>query len=57
MTDINEMLKFYDENIDFKRYVDACVRTYGKDINHMLQQRITEQYYLYLTKKDDYKNE
>ena len=41
----NEMLKFYNENEDFKRYVDECVKAYGKDVDHMLEQGITEQYY------------
>ena len=50
MVDLNEMIKFYDTNADFKRYVDECVKTYGKDVHHMLQQGITEQYYLSLQK-------
>ena len=50
----NDMLKCYETNKDFKQYVDACVKTYGKDVNHMLQQRITEQYYQYVNKIGDY---
>lgn len=50
MIDINDMIKFYNNNEDFKRYVDECVKTYGKDVDHMLHQRITEQYYLSLQK-------
>lgn len=46
----NEMLKFYNENEDFKNYIDKCVKTYGKDVDHMLEQGITEQYYLSLQK-------
>ena len=52
MTNLNAMIKYYETNKDFKRYVDECVKTYGKDVNHMLQQGITEQYYLYLKEND-----
>ena len=52
MVDKNEMLKYYESNSDFKRYVDECVKTYGKDVDHMLQQGITEQYYLYLKENE-----
>ena len=52
MTDINEMLKYYETNKDFKRYVDECVKAYGKDVTHMLQQGITESYYRYLKEND-----
>ena len=48
MTDINEMLLYYESNKDFKRYVDECVKTYGKDVRHMLEQPITREYYQYL---------
>lgn len=50
MDRLNEMIKFYETNKDFKRYVDKCVKTYGKDVHYMLQQGITEQYYLSLQK-------
>lgn len=45
---IEEMQDYYNTNEDFKRYVDECAKTYGKDVNTMLQQGITESYYLYL---------
>jgi len=50
MTDINTLLKFYETNHDFKRYIDACVQTYGKDVHYMLETRTAEQYYLSLIK-------
>lgn len=48
MASLNELLKFYESNKDFKKYVDECVKTYGKDKNYMLQTRIAESYYDYL---------
>ena len=50
----NDMLKCYETNDDFREYVDKCVKTYGNDINHVLKQPITEQYYQYLNKIGDY---
>lgn len=46
--DKNELLKFYKENKDFKKYIDECVKTYGKDVDYMLQTRIAESYCEYL---------
>ena len=46
----NKLIKCYDTNEDFKTYIDKCVKTYGKDVDHMLEQGITEQYYLSLQK-------
>lgn len=54
MSDINDLIKCYNENKDFKDYVDKCVKTYGKDVDHMLRQPITDQYYQYLNKIGDY---
>lgn len=50
MTDINTMLKFYESNRDFKRYIDECVKTYGKDVHYMLETRTAEEYYKSLQK-------
>ena len=50
MVDKNAMLKFYETNKDFKRYIDECVKTYGKDKFYMLETRIAEEYYLSLQK-------
>lgn len=47
----NEMLKFYNENKDFKEYVDKCVKTYGKDVDYMLSTPIAKEYYEYLRKE------
>lgn len=44
----NELLMFYQSNKDFKKYIDECVKTYGRDVNYMLQTRIAESYYEYL---------
>ena len=46
----NEMYQFYLKNQDFKRYIDECVKTYGKDIQYMLSTRIAEEYYKSLLK-------
>ena len=45
MEKINEMLKFYEQNEDFKDYIDKCVKTYGKDITFMLSTPIAYEYY------------
>ena len=50
----NDLLKCYETNDDFKRYVDSCVRTYGRDVSYVLQQPITKQYYQYLNKIGEY---
>lgn len=50
MIDKNTLYQFYQTNKDFKRYIDACVKTYGKDVSYMLETRIAEQYYLSLQK-------
>lgn len=55
MASKNELLLFYQNNKDFKRYIDECVKTYGKDIDYMLQTRTAESYYEYL--KEETKNE
>ncbi len=49
---MNDLIKYYESNKDFKRYVDECVKTYGKDVNHMLQQGITQSYYIYLKENE-----
>ena len=56
MASKNELLLFYQNNKDFKRYIDECVKTYGKDIDYMLQTRTVESYYEYL-KEETEKNE
>ena len=45
METINELLTFYEENEDFKTYIDKCVKTYGKDIDFMLRTPIAYEYY------------
>jgi len=52
----NELIKFYENNKDFKKYIDECVKTYGKSVDYMLQTRIAESYYEYL-KEETEKNE
>ena len=51
MEKINELLKFYEQNEDFKTYIDKCVKTYGKDINYMLSTPIAHEYYKQLKEK------
>lgn len=45
MEGFNEKLKFYEENADFKQYIDKCVQTYGKDVSYMIQTPIADEYY------------
>ena len=45
MEKINELLKFYEQNEDFKTYIDRCVKTYGKDVDFMLRTPIAYEYY------------
>ena len=54
MIDINDMRKCYDTNEDFKTYVDKCVKTYGGNVDYVLQQTITQQYYQYINKIGEY---
>ena len=44
----NELMLFYQNNEDFKRYIDECVKTYGEDVNYMLKTKMAESYYQYL---------
>ena len=53
----NKLIKCYDTNEDFKTYIDKCVKTYGKDVDYMLDTPTAQQYYLYITKQGEYKNE
>lgn len=50
----NDLFKFYNDNADFKSYVDKCIKTYGGDIPYVLAQPITKEYYCYLNKIGDY---
>lgn len=45
-----EMKKAYFKNHDFKRYVDACMQSYDKTLEEVLELRITEKYYESLQK-------
>lgn len=47
----NELLKFYEQNEDFKTYIDKCVKTYGKDVDFMLHTPIAYEYYKQLKEK------
>lgn len=42
--DKNELRKLYRDDPDFRRYVDACVRTYGHDVDYTLEFAIVEEY-------------
>lgn len=57
MATYNELLKFYHSNEDFKRYIDDCVKTYGKDVSYMLKTKMAESYYEYLKEEMKNKNE
>ena len=53
----NVLLLFYQKNDDFKKYIDECVKTYGKDVDYMLRTKIAESYYEYLLEEMKNKNE
>lgn len=42
--DKNELRKLYRDDPDFRRYVDACIRTYGHDVEYALESPIVEEY-------------
>ena len=42
--DKNELRAMYRDNPDFRRYVDACVRTYGHDGEYALESPIVVEY-------------
>ena len=48
--DKNELRKLYRDDPDFRRYVDACVRTYGHDVEYALESPIVAEYARSLTK-------
>lgn len=47
---IDKMRKFYDENADFKHFVDANAKAYGKTVEFMLSTETTKQYFLSMQK-------
>lgn len=52
-----KMKEFYETNKDFERYVNECIKTYGRELDYMLQTRIVESYYEYLIEELKGKNE
>ena len=50
MLEVIDMDKFYDQNEDFKRYVDANRRTYNRSMVEELESPITREYYRSLLK-------
>lgn len=50
MLEVTDMDKFYEQNEDFKRYVDANRRTYGRSMVDELESPITREYYRSLLK-------
>lgn len=49
MVDI-EIMAFYDHNADFKRYVDANAKTYGKSPAYIMDTPTAREYYKSLQK-------
>lgn len=45
-----EMLEFYENNADFKKYVDANRQTYNRTLAQELASPITQEYYKSLLK-------
>jgi hypothetical protein len=57
MANHNELLTLYNNNQDFKQYIDKCCKTYNKNVDYMLQTKIAESYYQYLIDKQKGKDE
>lgn len=51
----DDLLEAYENNTDFRQYVDKCVKTYGKNIYFTLRQPIILNYYKYINKIGEYK--
>lgn len=51
---LDDLLKAYENNTDFRQYVDKCIKTYGKNIYVTLRQPIILNYYKYLNKLGEY---
>ena len=43
---------FYNENADFKRFVDANAKQYGKSVEYMLQTPTVKEYEKYIRERD-----
>ena len=41
----NELYQFYMKNSDYRDYIDKCVKTYGKDVQYMLETPIAKEVY------------
>lgn len=50
MLEVIDMDKFYDQNDDFKRYVDTNRRAYGRSMVEEFENQITREYYRSLLK-------
>ena len=48
-------IEYLDNQVDLLNNLD--VKTYGKDVDYMLDTPTAQQYYLYITKQGEYKNE
>jgi len=53
----DKLLEAYDEDDDFKRYVDRCMKTYGNNLYFTLRQPIILNYYKYVNKIGEYAND
>lgn len=53
----DDLLKAYNEDPDFRRYVNRCMKTYGKNFYFTLRQPIILNYYKYLNKIGEYQND
>jgi len=41
---MDDYKQFYKQNADFKRFVDACIRDYGHDLDYALKSPIIQEY-------------
>ena len=46
---IEDMMDYYNNNKDFKEYIDKLMHTYGWELERALESPITKEYYKYIT--------
>ena len=51
---IQAMMDCYNQNDIFKQFVDKRIKDSGKDIDTVMQEVITQQYYEYINKIGEY---
>lgn len=44
--------EFYKENTDYRRFIDANARQYGKSVEYMMQTPTAQEYEKYIKERD-----